>query len=273
MKRAPLLETQGFNQLARSRHGYYLYNTHDTYIGKAIEKYGEFCRIEGDLFDQILRPGNFVIEVGANIGGHTVEIARKVGPTGAVFAFEPQRIVFQALCANIALNSLLNVECHWAAVGAEEGSVLVPEVDPTQDANFGGVSLPKASQGRPVPCFTLDGFISMPHLALIKIDVEGMESDVIKGGKEIIARFKPMLYVENDRLDSSEALMTLIGSMGYRLYWHIPPLFNPDNFYGEQENIYPNLVSFNMLCIHRDTNAQLNGFTEITDFTTHPLRR
>ena len=273
MKHAPLLETKGFNQLVRTRDGYCLYNVNDIYIGQAIEKYGEFCRIEGQLFDQVLRPGNFVIEVGANIGAHTVEIARRVGSTGGVFAFEPQRLVFQNLCANIALNSLLNVECHWAAVGAEEGSVLVPEVDPGQRGNFGGVSLRKVEQGRPVPCFTLDGFISMPQLALIKIDVEGMEADVIKGGLELIARFKPMLYVENDRLESSEALMQLIGSLGYRLYWHIPPLFNPANFYEEPDNIYPDLVSFNMLCIHRDVNAQLNGFTEITDFTSHPLRR
>ena len=53
MKHAPLLDTNGFNQLARIRDGYCLYNVNDIYIGQAIETYGEYGRIEGQLFDQV----------------------------------------------------------------------------------------------------------------------------------------------------------------------------------------------------------------------------
>jgi hypothetical protein len=79
--------------------------------------------------------------------------------------------------------------------------------------------------------------------------------------------------VENDRLENSEALITLIDSLGYRMYWHLPQLFNPDNFYAETDNIYRDIVSVNMICIHRDVKVEINGATEITDFSYHPMRR
>ena len=86
-----------------------LYNEHDIYIGRSLDLYGEFSEGECDVFRQLIQPGWTVLELGANIGSHTVFLAKRVGPSGRVIAFEPQRIVFQTLCANIALNNLLNV--------------------------------------------------------------------------------------------------------------------------------------------------------------------
>ena len=258
--------------MARGRDGYFLYNVNDQYVGKSIERYGEFSWFESHLFEQICRPGGIVVEVGANIGAHTVGLARKVGPTGSVYAFEPQRLPFQTLCANVSLNSLANVECHWAALGERAGAIRVPEADPNANANFGGVSLAGGAPGRQVPCMTLDSLIALPRLDLVKIDVEGMEADVIRGGRAAIGKFKPFLYVENDRVDLSEALMRLIDSLGYRMYWHMPALFNPANFYAESDNIFSNIASFNLLCVHRDTGTELQGFDEVSDFSVHPLK-
>ena len=273
MMRMVLLDHKGFNQVAKGRDGYYLYNVHDMYIGQAIDTYGEFRWFEAQLFEQLCRPGHIVLDVGANIGAHTMKLAKIVGPTGAVFAFEPQRLVFQNLCANVALNSLVNVECHWAALGAEPGFIMVPELDPVAQSNFGRISLRNVPQGREVPVMVLDDFGGLPKLNMIAIDVEGMERDVIEGGREMIGKLKPALYVANDRVDESEALMRLIDSLGYRMYWHLPPLFNPANFYEEQKNLYPGIVAFKLLCLHRDFNANLDGFEQITDFAAHPLRR
>lgn len=108
---------------------------------------------------------------------------------------------------------------------------------------------------------------------LVKIDVEGMEADVLKGGEGLLKRFKPLLYVENDRLEKSETLTRLIASFDYRMYWHLPPLFNPDNFFANRENSYLNVVSANMLCVHRDSQIRTTGFEEVVDFSFHPLRR
>src|SRR5437870_1047961 len=95
--------TDGHLQLRRCRHGLMLYNLNDTYIGAMLEKYGEFSEGETDVFHQLVRPGMTVVEVGANVGAHTLSIARLVGPQGRVLAFEPQRSIFQMLCANLAM--------------------------------------------------------------------------------------------------------------------------------------------------------------------------
>ena len=273
MDRSRLLETGGFNELAHSDAGYLLYNTHDVYIGRSIAKYGRYAGIEARFLERLCASGDNVIEVGANIGAHTVAIARRVGPQGRVLAFEPQRLVFQALCANVALNSLANVDCHWAAVGRTRGAASVPELDPNQAANFGGVSLANVAQGRSVPCFTLDDFVAMPQLKLVKIDVEGMEQDVLAGGTRILGKLKPVLYVENDRVDRSESLMRAIDALGYRMYWHTPPLFDPHNPYGDGEDLFPNVRSFNLLCVHRERAIEVAGCEAVKDFTQHPLRR
>jgi len=272
MTQSHLLQTDGFNQLATTRHGYLLYNRNDIYIGRAIEKYGEVSALEMVLFKNLCSAGDGVIEVGANIGAHTVGFSRLVGSQGRVLAFEPQRLVFQTLCANVALNSLTNVDCYFAAVGAQEGPIRVPSVSPWDEENFGGLSLLGAHVGASVQCFMLDRFIDLPSVNLLKIDVEGMEAEVLRGGAKLIAKFKPILYVENDRVDQSEALMRLIASFGYRLFWHLPALFNPDNFYGEEENLFEDIVSCNMLCLHRDADVSPGFLEEIVDFAYHPFK-
>ena len=257
----------------RGRDAWYVYNVNDSYVGRSIEKYGEYAGIEARFLASLCGEGDVVLEVGANIGAHTVGLATRVGPTGRVLAFEPQRLAFQALCANVALNSLVNVDCYWAALGERRGTVTVPELDPSQPANFGGVSLAGVTQGRSVACFTLDDFIGAPRVRLVKIDVEGMEADVLRGGVKLIERFRPLLYVENDRVDRSEALMRLVDGLGYRLYWHTPPLYDPANVERDPEDLFPNVRSFNLLCVHRDVPAEVRGVAAVTDFTAHPLRR
>jgi hypothetical protein len=72
-----------------------------------------------------------------------------------------------------------------------------------------------------------------------------------------------MLYVENDRAEKSAALIEQIMGLDYRLYWHLPRLFNSRNYFGETENVFGNLVSVNMLCIPREVGIGVTG-KEIT---------
>jgi FkbM family methyltransferase len=267
-----IIDTEGFNAVVRGRHGYVLYNKNDVYIGKSIEKYGEFSELEIELFAGICREGDFVIDVGANIGTHTMALAQLVGTNGRVYAFEPQRIVFQALCANMALNSIKNVECFQAAASSEDGFVAIPDFQYEVEDNYGGVAVDKFDAGVEVPTFKLDNFADLPGIRMIKIDVEGMESRVISGAIELINRHKPVLYVENDRLDQSQILIELITSLGYRLYWHLPPLFNADNFAGSRENIFPGIISANMLCIHGSSIDVTTELEPVSNFGYHPLK-
>jgi tRNA G46 methylase TrmB len=114
------------------RYGTMLYNIHDAYIGRSLDLYGEFSEGEVDVFRQMVKPGQVVLDVGANIGAHTLFLARAVAPGGQVLAFEPQRLVYQTLCASLALNHITNVYCWHAAVGRSRGELRLPSLDYTQ---------------------------------------------------------------------------------------------------------------------------------------------
>jgi FkbM family methyltransferase len=261
------------NHIVSARHGYFLANSYDEYVGLALIRYGEYGELEWQVLEQLVVPGGNVVEVGANIGSHTVSLAKKVGPAGRVIAVEPQRIIHQYLSANISLNMLDNVECHWAACGNETGEMIVPRLNyfAHERQNFGGLSLAVQGDGERVPVVRLDDIMKGRPAHLIKIDVEGMEADVLRGATNLIMTSRPVIYAENDRVDKSDELLTLLWSLNYRTYWHVPKLFNPDNFFGDQENIYANTGSFNLLCTPSESGAQLSGFEEVAVLGVHPL--
>lgn len=246
--------TTGFNTLSKCRHGWMLYHGSDQYIGRGLRKYGEFSEGEVALFRQILRPGDLVVEAGANFGAHTVAMAQMVGEQGCIIAFEPQRLVFQAMVTNVALNSLLNVMTVQAGLGAQPGALKVPVLNPAKGHNFGGFNISNHNTGEEVPVQIVDS-LNLNRCRLIKVDVEGMECEVLEGARNTIARLRPVLYVENDRAENSQRLIALIQSLNYKLWWHLPRMFNPNNFRGDSENIFGNIVSVNMLCLPQEVQT------------------
>ncbi|MEO8849352.1 MAG: FkbM family methyltransferase [Casimicrobiaceae bacterium] len=262
MSAKPLLDPEGFNQLRATRSGPLLYNRHDIYVGGSVAKYGEFSWAEQELFRQVVVPGTVLVEVGANIGAHTVYLAQRVGAAGTVHAFEPQRLVFQNLCANLALNQLTNVFAYQMALGDQTGTLLVPPMDPNTAGNFGGVTLRGVTAGEPVPLSMLDN-LQLPACHFIKADVEGMEVEVINGAVQTIDRHRPVLFLENDRRDRSAELITLVSQLDYDMYWNLAPLFNPDNFAREAEDIFNTIVSINVLCCPKERSIVVNGMRKV----------
>jgi FkbM family methyltransferase len=237
------------NVLTPTRHGLMLAGVHDRYVGTSLIAYGEFSQHEVDFLADYIGPGDIVLDVGANIGALTIPFARMAG---SVIAFEPQRGCHMLLSANIALNSLVNVIAYQYAVGNPEGGsgdVLVPFVDYTRPGNFGSVSLTApAEKGEMVLCVALDA-LGLPPAKLLKIDVEGMEAEVLRGARNYVTTHMPYLYVENDRDEKASELVALIRELGYDAYWHRPPLYNPANFKRNPENRWPNVLSLNLFCV------------------------
>lgn len=269
-----LVELNTINCLVQARHGLFLANRYDFYLGYALVCYGEYGQFEWELLEQLIEPGSIVVEVGANIGTHTISLAKSVGSEGRVIAIEPQRVIFQYLCANISLNGLMNVETYNCGCGCESGTLLVPPINYSAETrqNFGGVSLKPTGDGETVQILRLDDLIGEKRrVSLIKIDVEGMEVEVLKGAIATIEESRPILYVENDRPEKSDELIRFLFGLGYRLYWHVPGLFNPENFFGEKENVYGNVASYNMLCFPNETETFLEGLEEIVNPAYHPL--
>ena len=231
-----------------------VYNSNDVYIGRSLTNYGEFSHKEVELFEKIVKHGMIALDVGANIGAHTLALAKLVGKNGLVFAYEPQRLSYYMLCANVALNSLTNVYCIQNAIGKTNGRIDVPELDYSKENNFGGVDLNatyECSNKCSVKLIRLDD-VSFPKVDFIKIDVEGMEGDVINGAKDIIAKYKPILYVENDKPELISLLVKIVRALDYEIYFHAPPLYNPNNILNNERNIFGFTSSINMLCHHKE---------------------
>ncbi len=224
----------------------------DLYVGRSLGYYGEYSEEEINLFRQIVSPEMTVLDVGANIGAFTIWFGQNCK---AVHAFEPQRIIFQILCTNIILNGLSNVFAHHAGVAREGGERQVPLLDMGQPNNHGALSLVEGDDGEPTRMLAIDD-MRLNSVGLIKVDVEGMEIDVLEGAKETIARCRPLLYVEVDRDRTKESVPGFLEQAGYVCHMHTPHLFNKDNFRGEESNIFGIAGSFNMLAIPGERYGQ-----------------
>ena len=234
-----------YNFLKETEDGTVLYNKNDTYVGKSIATYGRYQLEELKLFDKYINNGDIVIDVGANIGTHTLWLANKVGAEGFVYAFEPQRLLFQTLCANLALNSIQNVDCRQLGVGYTQRLIKVPLLDPLKSNNFGGLNIEGHSEGEKVAICKIDD-IGLNSCSFIKIDVEGMEPEVLQGAMNTIVQCRPVVYLELDRDENVEFLQVLLDELKYKSEMHTPSMYSPDY---EDENIFDGVISKNVLAI------------------------
>jgi FkbM family methyltransferase len=234
---------------------WFVTNQVDTYVGKSLELYGEWSYGEILAMAEFVGPQDNVVEIGSNIGAHTAFIAKKLCPKGTVYAFEPRRLLFQNLCANIALNAIDNVYAFQHAIGSTTERIFEGEISVQSNANHGAYPL-GAIEGTAeiIDIYPLDDMLDfIKPIALLKADVEGHEEQVLRGSSALIKRDRPVLYLENDRRDKSPSLIEYCWSLDYELYWHLVPLFRPDNFANTAQNIFENIYSFNMVGLPRES--------------------
>lgn len=255
------------------RHGDFLVPPQDIYIGRSLELYGQWCEEEVRLFSQIVRPGMVVVEVGANIGSHTVPLARLAGSEGQVIAVELQPFVAQILSTNLLMNGLTNALVLLAGVARAPGSLMVPAIRYDSAFNFGGISIDFLSaaetpQAVRVPVAPLDDLLKMPRVDLLKLDVEHKELEALEGGARLIEAHRPVIYLENDDPEATAPLLAFLHARDYRCYWHRSVLWDPDNHAGNPENVFGGQRCVNMLAVPGD--RPVTGMAEATDAASHP---
>jgi FkbM family methyltransferase len=170
-------------------------------------------------------PGVVVVDCGANIGVFTVEWAKALGDLGHVYSFEAQEKLFYALAGNVILHNCFNVTARHAAVGATNGVLDIPEPDYTKPSSFGSFELRKRVANEDIgqaidydhptlqiPMIALDS-LNLQRLDLLKVDVEGMEMEVLEGAVETIKRCQPQVFIETlkSHLDSISKLLAPLG--------------------------------------------------------------
>jgi FkbM family methyltransferase len=170
---------------------------------------------------EMIKPGSTIIDVGANIGFHSIKFSRWLSNKGLVIAIEPEPMNVQTLKQMLLEKKITNVEVVNGAAAEKEGTLYL-QLNPLNPADHR-----LSAQGIPIEAFTIDNLLhgkEYPPVSLIKIDVQGAEPRVLKGAKKIIAQYKPIIFIEIDdeALNAagftSNGLIALLRSYGYDLW-------------------------------------------------------
>jgi FkbM family methyltransferase len=149
---------------------------------------------EFELLDSLVSPGDWVLDIGANVGHYTARLSALVGHSGRVLAFEPVPKTFRLLAANSRLFPYANVTLMNAAVS--ETSMLASMEVPVVEGGTYLAHLTDKATGLSILCMTVDSLQLPNRVNLVKIDAEGHEVSVLRGMRELLERDRPVLIVE-----------------------------------------------------------------------------
>jgi FkbM family methyltransferase len=154
--------------------------------------------------------GVVAVDCGANVGTHTVDWARQMTGWGSIIAIEAQERIYHALAGNVAINNCFNARLIHAVAGDRNGMAKIPNPNYLVPTSFGSLELKPAKRPEsigqqidysdvnmvPVRAITIDS-LALRRLDLLKIDVEGMECEVLEGAKRTIRQSLPVVIVEH----------------------------------------------------------------------------
>jgi len=188
-------------QLEFDMRDYKKYHIHgldaDLYLDDISDTIKDFLRkgvywegVIGVVIAKCAKEGSIAVDIGAHIGLHTIAMSRKVGPHGAVIAFEPQKKMFAEQLMNLKLNNCSNVISIRKAVGETFKTI---EMAKRNSLNEGGTAI--GNGGDKAEMIPLDS-LSLHNVSLIKIDVERYEYFVFEGARETIRKNRPIIIFE-----------------------------------------------------------------------------
>ena len=204
----------------------------DEGIDFAIYLYGQFEPATAKAISSFVNPGDVVLDVGANIGAHTLPLAQVVGTNGRVIAFEPTKYAFSKLVDNLSLNP------EWAErISLEQIMLLGDENSLPAAALYSSWPLGGSKQQHAKHCgklestegakaCTLDSYIArneIDRVKVVKIDVDGFEVEVVRGGLNFLKQQHPIIVMElapytlEERGSSLETLLGMLSDVGYVL--------------------------------------------------------
>jgi FkbM family methyltransferase len=201
-------------------------------IDFAIYLLGAFERSTVNTLEKLVKPGDVVFDIGANIGAHTLGLARSVGPSGRVYGFEPADFAFAKLRANLALNPDLDSRTFPQQILLSASAADPPEAEIYASWPLEAMdSVHPKHRGelvttRGAVVDTLNHFVEregIERLDLIKMDVDGHELPVLQGGLGMLKKFRPILvmelspYVHQEHHHDFAEFVALLRDAGYAL--------------------------------------------------------
>lgn len=206
---------------------------------------------------RLLQPGEKVIDIGANFGVYALSMARAVGPAGHVWAFEPASGTARFLAESIALNGFAQVSLERSALSSAVGTArLALNDNPELNALVHGPE--SAGACETVPLATLDASLERHgwrDIAFLKIDAEGEEANILKGGERFFAELSPLVQFEiRAGADWHLELVREFAARGYASYRLVPGL---DALVAFDAGSPPDGYLLNLLCCKQDRAERL----------------
>ncbi|MCX6757180.1 MAG: FkbM family methyltransferase [Candidatus Nomurabacteria bacterium] len=199
-------------------------------VDESIEKFGFWEKELGSIFKKYLHKGDIFLDIGANIGYHSLFVASILNGTGKVYSFEPIRRLANQLNESVILNKFQNIEvCNFGLAEYDEDSRVIY----IRDENIGGSSLlrykdlelVKVKEVEKISVKKLDSFLLNTEVDMIKIDVEGFEYEVLKGAIDILKKYHPIIIMEfspifynQESKQKSYNIISFLENLGYHFH-------------------------------------------------------
>ncbi len=202
-------------------------------IDFAIYLGGMFERSTAIALSKLTEPSSLVLDIGANIGAHTLRLANLVGPRGRVMAFEPTDFAFRKLRRNLDLNPSLSnrVEAFHCFLTANDGNTVPDAIYSSwplaAEAGLHAKHLGRKMQTKSAQARSLDSILAERadrKVQLVKLDVDGFECDVLRGATSLLRDTRPVFvmelapYVLQERGASLDELLSHFVPNGYVFY-------------------------------------------------------
>ena len=195
-------------------------------VGRAMFFGGDLDPKVSWAVNRFTKPGDVALDIGANLGLISWRLAKQVGAAGQVHSFEPNPAMQAYIEATLARNPALPVRLHRVALGAEAAvlSLTIPKEN-AGAASFVSVNGREVDHCVEVPVMTLDQFLAdrgIDRVDFIKIDVEGFEAEVLRGGTGMLRNMRPraIVFEENGAIDGAElpAAFRILQAAGYEIF-------------------------------------------------------
>lgn len=204
----------------------------DEGIDLSIYLFGAYEPRTLSVYSRVIRPGDVVFDIGANIGAHTLHFARLIGEKGRVYAFEPTDFAVAKLQGNLRLNPKLaaRVSVHQCFLVAEAAAALPAAVFSSWPIARKHRDLDPEHLGKPkslaaAHAITADAFVrkaNIEHIDFVKLDVDGHELTVLRGFADTLRRFRPAMIIElapfvfeGEKAHEFDDLITFLVGLGY----------------------------------------------------------
>ncbi|WP_024896935.1 FkbM family methyltransferase [Brucella rhizosphaerae] len=224
---------------ATTRYGVMTFFENDSPLGASLKQYGEWAQFELNILLPLIRAGDTVIDVGANIGTHTIAFAAAVAHSGKVLSFEPQPVVAELLRKNLLANGFPEVVVRQQGVAEKKGFMHIEIPSYHDKSNVGAASLSNEAwdNSLKVPVIKLDA-LGLKQCRLIKIDSEGMGIKVLRGASELITKTRPFISLELDEIGEAQEIFDFFKAREYQMVFFECPAFNAGNFAGSSDNFF-----------------------------------